>query len=300
MNSGTYGSIRLADVDINDIDVFYTYIPNRDFSGNKTVAKKLDAKKVLTQVITETDETLGGLYTLQLPTQEFSELGIYNILITPKALKTTIVDNGVLTSRSDIRGLVIDINDESLSNDKAKLINGGLDGFRIEYINKSTGLKIPNLFRIVTSSNKCEPVSENVTNSSQKLVKYRFSEFSNLLFMTLTPSATSDIKANIAPFLGDTGQKILIYNTYFDPIMLEVNIVDTTLETLKHGIFGNQVETKDGRLTIFTADDEKLPYKAYNLLTEKDEYDVEQSKIKMGIDNPDTDSFDEFFDKINL
>lgn len=298
MDNGSYGSVRLADVDINDVDIFYTYMGSREFDTNPIVAKKLNAIEVLRHVRTEDNLTLDGMYTLKLPTDEFNELGVYNIVITPRPLRTTIVDNGVLTSRPDIRGIVINIDDERLSGDRSKMVNGGLDGFRIEYM--KNGSKVRNTFRIITSSNKCEAITETTNNTNQKEVKYRFNDFSNLIFLTVTPSATSQVKTNTSPFIGDIGQEILIYNTFFDPIMLEVNIVDTTLETLKHGIYGNQIETKDGRLTIYTADEDKVPFKEYNLFTEKDEYDEDAAKIKMGVDNSNDESFDDYFNNIDL
>jgi hypothetical protein len=55
------------------------------------------------------------------------------------------------------------------ANFRNKFINQGLVGFRVEYLN-SDGTKIPNFFRIITSSFYCEPVVENLTNT---LVKRR-------------------------------------------------------------------------------------------------------------------------------
>jgi len=301
MNNGTYGSVRLADVNINDIDIFYTYIQGRDVITTDLKASRLDPSVVLTPVKhSDSDDVLGGLYNLKLPANEFSNLGIYNIVITPKVIKTKIIDNGVLSARPDIRGIVLDVNDVSLSSYVSILVNGGLDGYRIEYIDTVTGNKIPNTFRIVTSSNRCEPISENLTNTNQKSVRYRFNDVSNLLFLTLTPSAVSNIKPTVSPFIGEVGQEILIYNTFFNPIMLEIEMVDTTLETLKHGIYGNQVETQDGELMVYTADDNKEVYKKYNLLTEKDEFGKITQKIKMEIDNTDSEDFNELFNNLNI
>ena len=52
-----------------------------------------------------------------------------------------------------------------------KFTNNGLDGYRIEYLNND-GTKIPNLYRIITSSFIAEPVQINTPNSSQKSIKY--------------------------------------------------------------------------------------------------------------------------------
>lgn len=299
MNNGTYGSVRLADVGVEDVDIFYTYITGRDVVTSKVKSQRLNSIDVLKPVLhPDSDDSLGGLYNLQLPTEVFSRLGVYNILITPKVIKTKIIDNGVLSARPDVRGIILDVNDKNLSEFSSKVVNGGLDGYRIEYVDVTSQQKIKNIFRIVTSSNRCEPVTENLTNTNQKSIRYRFNDVSNLLFLTLTPSAVSNIKPTVSPFIGEVGQDILIYNTFFDPIMLEVEIVDTTLETLKHGIYGNQVETKNGELIIYTSDDKKEVYKKYNLLTEKDEYESVTTKIKMEIDNTNSEDFGEYYNNI--
>lgn len=300
MSNGTYGNVRLADVNIDDIDIFYTYFQARDVVTPTLKAIRLTPSEVLTMVEnSDNTDILGGLYNLRLPTTQFSNLGIYNILITPKVIRTKIIDNGVLSARPDIRGLVLDVNDATLSPYASKMVNGGLDGYRIEYIDTTSNKKIPNTFRIVTSSNRCEPVTENLTNTNQKSIRYRFNDVSNLLFLTLTPSAISTIKPTVSPFIGEVSQEILIYNTFFDPIMLEVEIVDTTLETLRNGIFGNQVETRDGELRIYSDDEAKEVVDKYNLITIKDEFGATTDKIKMKIDNTDSESFDEYFNNLN-
>ena len=63
-----------------------------------------------------------------------------------------------------------DLNNVS-SKFRNRFVNNGLVGFRIEYLN-ADGTKIPNFYRIVTSSFFCEPVTQNLTNSSQKAIRY--------------------------------------------------------------------------------------------------------------------------------
>ena len=71
-----------------------------------------------------------------------------------------------------------------------KFVNQGLVGFRVEYLN-SDGTKIPNFFRIITSSFYCEPVVQNLTNTVQKSIRYRYVEgATNLMFCTLSPSSS--------------------------------------------------------------------------------------------------------------
>lgn len=291
MNNGTYGTVRLADVDVSDITIVYTYNKN-NYTTDDIVAKELNAFEVLSQVMDSNKNPVYGLYTLKLPEDIFSEIGIYNILLKPKTFTTVIQDIGVLSSRSDIKGMVIDLNNPSLASVRNKLVNGGLDGYRIEYIKNNN--KIKNTFRIVTSSNKCELVNDITSSTSQKIVRYRFNDYSNLMFLTLTPSSNSEAKINSDVFIGDVGDTIEFSNTFFDPILLEVEIVNTTLETLRHGIYGSQTEDRDGRFVIYTDDEDRMPYREYNIYTEKDEYNKIKTKIKENIDISDGTSFDDY------
>ena len=301
MANGNFGTIRTSDVNIDDIEVFYTYFPNRSTVSDNVKANRIDAATVLTAVKhPDNDDILGGMYNLKLPVDTFNNLGIYNIIIKPKEIRAKIADIGVLSSRPDVRGIVLDTSDPLVINYSSKLVNDGLTGYRIEYIDVNTSKKTPNIFRLVTSSNKCEPVSETATNSNQKSIRYRFNDVGNLLFLTLTPSNVSNIKANSMPFIGAVNQEIIIYNTYFDPIMLEIEMVDTTLETIKHGIYGNQVETKDGKLIIYTSDDKKDIYKIYDLVTVLDDYGKVTTKIKMESDTDDDSlNFNNIINSIN-
>ena len=291
MNNGTYGTVRLSDVDINDITILYTY-NDSNYNTTTVVAKELPSNEVLKTVKDENGNDVYGLYTLKLPDSIFHEKGVYNILLKPKVFRTNILDIGILSSRSDIRGMVIDINSESLENVKSKLINGGLDGYRIEYI--KDGKKLKNTFRLITSSNKCEVVNDITSSVNQKTVRYRFNDYSSLMFLTLTPSSNSEAKVNSDVYIGNVGDTIEISNTFFDPVMLEVEIVDTTLETLRHGIFGSQVETKDGRFVIYTDDEQRMPFREYNIWREKDEYNKDIVKVKENIDISDTESLDDY------
>lgn len=290
MNNGSYGTIRMSDVNPSDIDVYYTYMGNR--GNDSPIANKLNANDVIKEVKTNTGEVLKGLYNLKLPKDVFNTTGIYNIVITPKGISTKIIDNGILASRPNIRGIVLDLNDTNIKNQMGKVINGGLDGFRIEYKGKN------NIYRIITSSNRCEAINDVSMSTSQKQVRYRYNELSNLMFLTLTPSGSNDTKVNSSAFLGEVGDDITVYNTYFDPIMIELELVDITIETISNALLGNQIETKDGRLTIYTNDSEKLPFKEYNLFTVKNDFDVELARVKMGVDIDDDNNFEDTINNI--
>lgn len=274
MATGNYGTIRPADVSPSDMEIFYHYTSTRDNIGDINL-KTLDPEKVLQKVDhpNNPNQIFGGLYTLKLPSTEFSSKGIYTIIIKPLEIRTKIIDCGVLSSLPDVKGIVLDsstIDPDNLD----KFENGGLVGYRVEYIDtdpSSEEKKIQNLFRIVTSSNKAEPVSENLTNTSQKSIRYRYNDNSTLLFCTVTPSSAPNVKPNATPFIGVPNQDIIITNTFFNPIMLEIEMVEHDNETLAYALYGNQSKSiEDGIYTIYNFQNEI--YKQFNLYEIKDQF----------------------------
>ena len=169
MATGTYGTIRPADVSPEDVEIILNYTPSRDDTDNFLLTK-LDSTAILKPYFCNDStggntgiEVLGGLYNLKLPADTFNNLGIYTIFIRPAQIRTTILDCGVLSALPTVRGLVIDLNAVP-SQYRNKFVNQGLVGFRVEYLNPD-GTKIPNFFRIITSSFFCEPVIQNLTNT---------------------------------------------------------------------------------------------------------------------------------------
>ncbi len=269
MATGNYGTIRSADVSPDDVEIILNYTPSRDETNN-FVLTKLNASQILRPYFHNNQtggnanvEVLGGLYNLQLPADRFNQLGIYTLYIRPAEIRTRITDCGILSALPNVKGIVIDINNVP-SQYRNKFINQGLVGFRVEYLNPD-GSKIPNFFRIVTSSFYCEPVIENLTNTSQKAIRYRYVETSsNLMFCTLSPSSSPTNKPNATPFIGQPDQNIIITNTFFNPTTVEVEIVDQDISTLAIALYGNQTKSMDdGIYTIY--DSNNNIYKQYNL-----------------------------------
>ena len=158
MATGSYGNVRGADVSPEDVEIIMNYTPSRDDTDN-FILKKLDATSILRPYFNNSNtintsnpnvEILGGLYNLKLPADEFNKLGIYTLMIRPAQIRTKILDCGVLSALPNVKGLVIDLTNVP-SEYKNKFVNQGLVGFRIEYLN-SDGTKIPNFFRMITSS----------------------------------------------------------------------------------------------------------------------------------------------------
>lgn len=296
MAVGIYGTTRPADVNIDDIDVYYNYTPNRETSNNDIY--QLDANSLLSYNYLPTDEEipeysenlLEGLYNLRLPASVFGELGFYTIYLKPKKVYTAIVDCSVLSSLPSVKGIVLDVNQlpEGLR------ANNALQGYRIEYIDPSSTNKIRNVVRYVVTSNKVVPVSENVGNTSQKAIRYRFDDTGTLLFVQLTPSSSSDVKPNVSPFIGTPDQTIIISNTFFSPLVIEVDMVANTIDTLTNFVAGEQIKDVDnGLLTYY--DEDRIITKQFNIYEIKESVDnVPLYEVKEKRTNIDeTQNFDD-------
>lgn len=280
MATGTYGIVRPADINPDDVEVFYHFSPSRDAVGNPNLIK-LDSNEVLikidnpnkTQSGVSGFEIFGGMYTLKLPVASFGVKGFYTIIIKPVEIRTKIVDCGVLSAFPDIKGILFDTATIP-TNFLNKFENNGLVGYRIEYLNPNTSVadaKLNNFFRVITSNNRSEPVNQNLTNSNQKAIRYRFNDNSTLVFCTVSPSSASNVKPSALPFIGQPNQQIILTNTFFNPIMIEVEMVQYDIETLAYALFGNQTKSlEDGIYTIYNFNNQI--YKQYNLYEIKDRF----------------------------
>lgn len=293
MAVGSFGIIRPSDVSPADVDIFYHYVKDRTDTASVTF-KKLTATDVLTPVyhnsdtapnITAGTEILGGMYNLKLDSGDFSELGIYTLYLRPKQIRSKITDCGVLSSLTSVRGLVIDIAANIPTEDRGKFTPQGLVGYRIEYLDDS-GKKIPNFYRIITSSFYCEPVVSNLNNTTQKAISYRYSDIAtNLIFLTLTPSSAPTTRPNTIPYIGQPNQNVIFTNTYFDPITIEIEMVEHDASTLAHALYGNQSKAVEKSIyTIYNSDNEI--YKQYNLYEVKDEinetlYEIREARTNI-------------------
>jgi hypothetical protein len=300
MATGSYGTIRPADVSPEDVEIILNYTPSRDETEN-FVLTKLDARTLLKPYFNNSNtggnpnvEVLGGLYNLTLPSDQFNRVGIYTLFIRPVQIRTTILDCAVLSALPNVRGLVIDIN-QVPSQYRNKFVDQGLVGFRVEYLN-SDGSKIANFFRIITSSFFCEPVIQNLTNTAQKAVRYRYSESNtSLIFCTLSPSSAPSNKPNAIPYIGQPNQSIIITNTFFNPITLDIEIAEHDFGTLAIALFGNQTKSmNDGIYTMYDSDNNI--YKQYNLYEIKDQFNETLYEVRQ--DRGDNIDFNKSFSRI--
>lgn len=262
MSGGSYGIIRPANFNINDAEVWISFRKNRTDSGTgfqkKETSKFLGIENV---EINGTDRQLSGIYQLKLPLDEFKEIGIYNIYIRPKQIETTIKDIGVLATYPDIRGIIL----PTSAFNENESANDNLIGYRIEYKDSEGNVK-PNLFRIITSNNKCEPTNQTTNGSTS----YRFIENSSFTFVTVSPSASSNVRASTLPFIGNPQDNIIITNTFFNPEMIEIELTQNDLESLYLSINGNQIINLDEGI-VTTYDNNN------NILTQTESYVIKKT-----------------------
>lgn len=268
--NGVYGTVKPARIKASDVDIFYSYSPSRATDDiNFSTFKPLDSAYLL-PTYTDAESTkskdlkIDGLYNLRLPLDEFSEKGIYTIYIKPKEIHLTISDVSVLAAYPDVKGLILEkpeLEDESIWK------NGNLVGYRVEYFDENN--EKTDYYRIITSNNLCEPTLQNVTDSTQKFTRYRFTDNGKIMFCTVTPSSANNFKPNTQPFIGKTGQSICLVNTKFNPVVLEIEMVDHDIETLTYMLEGDQLRNLDhGLLTYFN--DNREIYQQFETFELKD------------------------------
>jgi hypothetical protein len=273
--NGVYGTNIPATIDASDIEIYYTYRANQTVTDTDSlVYKKLDSNILKpSQRIGSTDDAdtvLEGMYDLELPLSVFNRKGFYNVYIKPKEIRCVISDIGTLAAYNDVRGIVVDTSKISSENKDKFSENNGLVGYRVVYLNPNTGGR-ENYYRLVTSNNRCEPMTQSVTNSNDKIVVYRYNDSSTLTFITVTPSVSSTFNANAIPFIGNVAQEVLFVNTKFEPLLIEIEMVDHDADTISNMLEGSQVrDLENGLVTTFNDNNEI--YHQSQHYTLKDEY----------------------------
>ena len=274
--NGVYGTNVGALIDISkDVDIFYSYSPTRNDDGiNNLKFNKLESGNLINAEMQKNYDDaystqIEGLYNLKLPLQYFNQKGFYTIYIKPREYYTVLQDVGVLSAYPDVKGLVI--NTATLPRDLQEdaRTNNGLVGYRVVYYDNE-GNRLP-YYRIVTSNNKCEPVVQNLQNVNQKAVRYRYNESSDLTFITVTPSVATAYKPNATPFIGNSMQRVGLVNTKFEPLMIEIEMVDHDIDTVSTMLEGSQLRDIDnGLVTTFNSNNEI--YAQHEHYTLKDEF----------------------------
>ena len=265
MSIGAYGTvipIHIANVDIpNLVDISFTYHESRTYDSlSNGEFKHLDSS-VLTQARREMDDSsadvyIEGMYNLQLPISEFNKKGFYTVYIKPKEIEAVITDIGNLTAFPNVRGIVLDTAQISNSSIRSKARkNNELVGYRIVYLDENG--RRPDYYRIITSSNKCEPVIQAPNSSSDKSYTYRYEDSSSLIFVTVSPSSAPTFKSNATPYIGKPTQKILLVNTLFEPIQIDIEMTTHDADTISYMLENSQLRDLDnGLVTTFNDENE--------------------------------------------
>lgn len=263
--SGVYGTIRPANISVtDDVEIFYHYRPTRSTeSDDFTNFQELDSSCL---VETNADTSNGGtipllgVYSLRLPLDKFNLKGFYTIYIRPKEITTTITDVSVLAAYPSTKGVVFNSSTLGISD---------LTGYRIDYYDDNGNRT--DMTRLITSSNLCEPVLVTISDSYPKATRYRLTDAtsSKLLFCTVTPSSSASFRPNANPYIGTAGATVSISNTKFNPLLLEIEMVEHDNETLTYAIEGDQVRDRDAAI-ITTYNDEKDIYLQQDYFTVKD------------------------------
>ena len=295
MALGVTGIIRPSTVDLTDMEVLYSFTPDRITQPTDFLA--LDVNQIISKRFTSSISTqvVQGMYTLKLPSDVFTGVGYYTLLIRPKQIILPILDCGVLSQLPDQKGIVLDTNDTNLQPLGEKLNPGGLSGFRIEYINPDDNSIIPNLFSTIAYSNRCEAISQPSNSSTQKSVVYRFNDSGSLLFLSVTPASSPSIKPNAFPYIGVARQQIIMSNTYFDPQVIDIELTEYDLR--KIALLVNGERTLNVETGIENIYDESR-----NILAQSTLYDIKDEAAnplyKVKTNNTDIDTT-ETWDTIN-
>ena len=147
------------------------------------------------------------MYNLSLPVNIFGRKGFYTLFIRPKEIYCTIKDVGALGAYPDISGIIVDMN--SINTDRSLFGSDNLTGYRVEYLQYEDGrLRRQNYYRLITSCNFAEPITQNLTSANTNSNAYRFNESGTLSFITLTPSIATSFKPNAKPYIGSPNQQI--------------------------------------------------------------------------------------------
>lgn len=271
--NNVYGTKRPANITSDDVDIFYSYRPSRaEDSAEYSTFKKLDSK-LLMNTSGKTDggnvEVLPGMFDLRLPLDIFGNVGIYTIYIKPKEIRTTILHISTLAAYPDVRGLVLDTNG---------MPNGSLVGYRIEYFNESGDREED--FRIITSNNRCEPVAQIFNDATQNGVRYRFNDAASLMFCTVTPSTSLSFNNNTLPNIGAVGQEIALINTKFNPVCIEVEMVENDAETIATMLNGDQIRDLE-HATITTFNKNHEPFSQFSYYTSKNKLGKALYEVKV-------------------
>lgn len=286
MATGVYGTSVPLNIDTSLVDIYYAYHATRNSDDTANAVFTKLPSSILTNSLYDgndgTDNVIEGMYNLKLPLKYFNKKGFYTVYIKPKEIKATIADVSTLAAFPNVRGIVFDssvFSDSAMKN--RVLTNNALVGWRIIYLQDNGSRQ--DYFRLITSNNRCEPMVSVSDTSNTKIQTYRYHDTSTLTFVTVTPSTATNFKSDVTPYIGKPQQNVLLVNTMFEPLMIDLELVDHDADTISTMIEGSQLRNIDnGLVTTFNDDNEIYSQSEHFTLkdaeTGKPVYEVRQKK----------------------
>lgn len=244
MANGLFGTNIPVSIDNIEeyADIFYSYSPTRNSTDvENSTFHKLETTN-LKSALSDDKGVVEGMYNLKLPMNIFGKKGFYTIYIKPKEVEVTIMAVSTLRDFPNVRGIVFE------TRELPSMLQGNntLVGYRVIYINDDNTRSSE--VRIITSNNSCEPSNTNTLNS----YSFVYNENSTLTFATVTPSMPLSFKASSTPFIGKSTQKALLVNTMFEPVMIELEMVENDADTITTLIDGTQLrDLNHGIITTY-------------------------------------------------
>lgn len=277
-----FGNTIPANISLDDIDLQFSYQKNLNSEPDEIITLNASEFIQKTSDPNNINENNGGIYRLTIPAAFYANRGIgyYYFYLRPKKIRVVIRDCGYLED-INVKGLIFDLNEMS---DYARSLfqkENNLIGYLTQYINQSAaGDRLtPNLFRIVTSNYRAEPISTSVNNNqNQNGIRYRLNSNSSLVFVTVSPTTQSGISNDETLFIGNPTQEVIISNTNFNPKLIPIEITDVDEKSLYYGIFGDQTfNYENGIRTWFDENGEIFHQK--DEFTVKDQFNNPIKKI---------------------
>lgn len=297
--NNTYGIVKPSVINpTTDVEIWYKYTPNRSNTEEEyNKFKKISSTDVQTMLTAcemsddveaqerAIDKKLPGLYNLSLPASIFGRHGYYTLYIIPRQIQCTIGYVGALAAYPEIRGIVVNL-EEIDSENRSLFQNDNLTGYRIEYFDATTESNIlerQDYYRLITSCGLCEPVSQNLTSANTNTTGYRYNDSGSLAFLTVSPSVAPNFKGSQKPYIGMPNQKIVITNTKFDPVMIEIEMCRNDFDTITTVLTGNQIRSLDnGIVTTYNNNGEihlqQEFFTVKDTYTHSDVYEVKRNR----------------------
>jgi hypothetical protein len=263
MANGVYGTMiptLISDDNLrNYVDIYYSYSETRnsvdvDASSFIRVASDdissfISGTRSNVSTDTDMDDIIDGLYTLKLPATIFGKKGFYTIYIKPREVPVRITDVSTLKDFPNVRGVILDTNNVPPEIQSDAQTNNGLVGYRLILRN---GMDRSSDIRIVTSNNKCQPVTSMSTNTNNRSYAYQYNENATFTFLTITPSTALSFKSTATPYIGKATQEAYLVNTLFEPVCIEVEMVENDADTIATMISGSQLrDLNSGIITTY-------------------------------------------------